>query len=38
MTYCLTALNIDVNYQYLFKGAIIMAAVCLDSIKYLKKK
>ena len=38
MTYCLTALNIDVNYQYLFKGVIIMAAVCLDSIKYLKKK
>jgi methyl-galactoside transport system permease protein len=38
MTYCLTNLGFDVNYQYLFKGIIIMAAVCLDSIKYLKKK
>ncbi len=38
MTYCLTFLGLDVNYQYIFKGVIIMAAVCLDSIKYLKKK
>lgn len=38
MTYCLTNLGVDTNYQYLFKGIIIMAAVCLDSIKYLKKK
>lgn len=38
MTYCLTNLGIDVNVQYIFKGIIIMAAVCLDSIKYLKKK
>ena len=38
MTYCLTFLDLDVNYQYIFKGVIIMAAVCLDSIKYLKKK
>lgn len=38
LTYCLTYLSIDVNVQYIFKGVIIMAAVCLDSIKYLKKK
>lgn len=38
MTYCLTFLGFDVNIQYIFKGIIIMAAVCLDSIKYLKKK
>ncbi|HBN00766.1 MAG TPA: galactoside ABC transporter permease [Firmicutes bacterium] len=38
MTYCLTFLGFDVNIQYLFKGIIIMAAVCLDSMKYLKKK
>lgn len=38
MTYCLTYLSFDVNVQYIFKGIIIMAAVCLDSIKYLKKK
>jgi methyl-galactoside transport system permease protein len=38
MTYCLTNLGFDVNIQYIFKGIIIMAAVCLDSIKYLKKK
>lgn len=38
MTYCLTFLGFDVNIQYIFKGIIIMAAVCLDSVKYLKKK
>jgi len=38
LTYCLTVCQIDTNRQYIFKGAIIMAAVCLDSIKYLKKK
>jgi len=38
MTYCLTNLGFDVNIQYIFKGIIIMAAVCLDSLKYLKKK
>ncbi len=38
MTYCLTFLGFDVNIQYVFKGIVIMAAVCLDSIKYLKKK
>lgn len=38
MTYCLTFLGFDTNMQYIFKGIVIMAAVCLDSIKYLKKK
>lgn len=38
MTYCLSNLGFDVNVQYIFKGVIIMAAVCLDSLKYLKKK
>lgn len=38
LTYCLTVCRIDVNMQYIFKGIIIMAAVCLDSLKYLKKK
>lgn len=38
LTYCLTFLGYDVNIQYIFKGIIIMAAVCLDSLKYLKKK
>ena len=38
LTYCLTFLGYDVNIQYIFKGIIIMAAVCLDSFKYLKKK
>ncbi len=38
LTYCLTQLGYNTNMQYIFKGIIIMAAVCLDSIKYLKKK
>lgn len=38
LTYCLTVLGIDTNMQFIFQGAIIMAAVCLDSLKYLKKK
>lgn len=38
MTYCLNFLGLDINFQYIFKGIIIMAAVCLDSLKYLKKK
>lgn len=28
----------DANIQFIFKGIIIMAAVCLDSLKYLRKK
>ena len=38
LTYCLTYIGFDANMQFIFKGAIIMAAVCLDSLKYLKKK
>lgn len=38
LTYCLNFIGLDVNFQYIFKGIIIMAAVCLDSLKYLKKK
>lgn len=38
LTYCLTYLHIDTNLQFVFKGFIIIAAVALDSIKYLKRK
>jgi len=38
MTYALTFLGIDTNLQFVFKGIIIIAAVALDSVKYLKKK
>ncbi|CEM60764.1 galactoside ABC transporter permease [Treponema phagedenis] len=38
LTYCLTFLGIDTNLQFVFKGLIIIAAVALDSVKYLKKR
>jgi methyl-galactoside transport system permease protein len=38
LTYCLTFLGIDTNLQFVFKGLIILAAVSLDCVKYLKKK
>lgn len=38
LTYCLTFLGIDTNLQFVFKGLIIIAAVALDSVKYLKRK
>ncbi len=38
LTYCLTFLGIDTNLQFVFKGLIIISAVALDSVKYLKKK
>jgi len=38
LTYCLTFLGIDTNLQFVFKGFIIIAAVALDSVKYLKSK
>lgn len=38
LTYCLTFLGIDTNLQFVFKGFILIAAVALDSIKYLKRK
>lgn len=38
LTYCLTFLGIDTNLQFVFKGLIIIVAVALDCVKYLKKK
>ncbi len=38
LTYCLTFLGIDTNLQFVFKGFVLIAAVALDSVKYLKKK
>ncbi|AEH40616.1 galactose ABC superfamily ATP binding cassette transporter, membrane protein [Treponema paraluiscuniculi Cuniculi A] len=38
LTYCLTFLGIDTNLQFVFKGLIIIAAVALDSVKYLKRR
>lgn len=38
LTYCLTFLGIDTNLQFVFKGLILITAVALDSMKYLKKK
>lgn len=38
LTYGLSFLNIDTNIQYIIKGIIILVAVTLDSLKYLKKK
>ncbi len=38
LTYCLTYLGLDINFQYIFKGVIIMSAVCLDSLKSIKRK
>ena len=38
LTYCLTFLGIDTTLQFVFKGFIIITAVALDSVKYLKKK
>ncbi len=38
LTYCLTFLGIDTNLQFVFKGLIIIAAVAMDSVKYLKRK
>lgn len=38
LTYALNFLQIDTNLQFVFKGVIILAAVSLDCVKYLKKK
>lgn len=38
MTYALTFLGINPYYQYLLRGIVIIAAVALDCLKYLKKK
>lgn len=38
LTYALTFLGINPYYQYVLRGFIIIAAVALDCLKYLKKK
>ncbi|MGV9182640.1 ABC transporter permease subunit [Arcanobacterium canis] len=38
LTYSLTILGIDTNLQFVFEGIIILAAVTLDSLKYVQKK
>lgn len=38
LTYSLTILGIDANLQFIFEGIIILAAVTLDCLKYVKKK
>lgn len=38
LTYSLTVLGIDTNLQFVFEGIIILAAVTLDSLKYVQKK
>ena len=38
LTYSLTILGIDTNLQFVFEGIIIIAAVTLDSLKYVQKK
>jgi methyl-galactoside transport system permease protein len=38
MSLCLTMLGLSSNWQFIIKGAILMTAVALDSVKYLKKK
>ena len=38
LTYSLTILRIDTNLQFIFEGIIILVAVTLDCLKYVKKK
>lgn len=38
LTYSLTTLGIDTNLQFIFEGLIIIAAVTIDSLKYVQKK
>lgn len=38
LTYCLTFLGIDTNLQFVFKGLILLIAVAMDCLKYLKRK
>ncbi len=38
LTYALTILGIDANLQFVFAGIIIIAAVTIDSLKYVQKK
>ncbi len=38
LTYSLTILGIDTNLQFIFSGIIILVAVTLDCLKYVRKK
>lgn len=38
LTYSLTILGIDANLQFVFSGIIILVAVTLDCLKYVRKK
>ena len=38
LTYSLTVLGVDTNLQFVFSGIIILAAVTIDSLKYVQKK
>ena len=38
LTYALTIMDLNPYYQYIIKGIIIIAAVAIDCLKYLKKK
>ena len=38
LTYSLTTLGIDTNLQFVFSGVIILIAVTLDCLKYVRKK
>ncbi|WP_085829746.1 ABC transporter permease subunit [Collinsella vaginalis] len=38
LTYSLTILGIDTNLQFVFSGVIILIAVTLDCLKYVRKK
>lgn len=38
LTYSLTVLGIDTNLQFVFEGIIILTAVTLDCLKYVRKK
>jgi methyl-galactoside transport system permease protein len=38
LTYSLTILGVDTNLQFVFEGIIILAAVTLDCLKYIRKK
>lgn len=38
LTYCLSFLGIDTNLQFVFKGIIIITAVALDRVKYIRRK
>jgi methyl-galactoside transport system permease protein len=38
LTYVLTLMGVSSYWQFVIKGIILMGAVALDSLKYLKRK